>query len=82
MRACRARALCRACCDRLPCYQKTLHRLKASLFRCKTGVQRASCDLQRTAVFLRNRHASATALAESREVAKHASLPRARAAPC
>ena len=47
--ACCTRALCRADCDRSMCCRRTLHRRKASLFRCKTVVQRASCDLQRAA---------------------------------
>ena len=148
-RACHARALCRASCDRLPCYQRTLHRWEASLFPCKTVARRASFDLhhaagirvtddapaplrwlslvrwentqtcracalccaggdqptqyepalhRREASFIRCktvvRHASCDlqgiagicvvdtqVLAESWEVAKHASLPRARAVP-
>ena len=80
-RACRARAPCRAGCDRPTHYGRVLHRREASLFRCKTVVRRASCDLQRAAGIRVARDASATALAVSREVAKHASLPRARAVP-
>ena len=47
--ACRARAPCRAGCDRPTRYERALHRRKASLLRCKTVVRRASCDLQRAA---------------------------------
>ena len=77
-RACRARAPCRAGDGRPTHYRRALHRRKASLLRCKTVVRRASCGLQRAAG-IRVARASATALAVSREVAKHASLPRARA---
>ena len=48
-RACRARAPCRAGCDRPIRYGKALHRQEASLLRCMTVVRRASCDLQRLA---------------------------------
>ena len=47
-RACRARAPCRAGCDRPTHYERTLHRREASLLQCKTVVRRASCDLQHT----------------------------------
>ena len=50
-RACRARAPCRAGCDRSTHYERALHRREASLLRCKTVVRRASCDLQRAAGF-------------------------------
>ena len=48
-RACCARAPCRADCDRPTCYERTLHRRKASLLRCKTVVRSANCTLQRAA---------------------------------
>ena len=54
-RACRARALCRAGCDRYLRYRRALHRREASLFRRKTVVRRASCDLQQ-----RSRHSRGT----------------------
>ena len=49
MLACRVRRPCRAGCDRSLHYGRALHQRKASLFRCKSQVQRASCDLQREA---------------------------------
>ena len=48
-RACRARAPCCAGCDRSTRYERVLHRREASLFRRKTVVRRASCDLQHAA---------------------------------
>ena len=51
-RACRARATCRAGCDRFTHYGDTLRWRKPSHPRCKTVVRRASCGLQhRTAGF-------------------------------
>ena len=47
--ACRARATCRAGCDRSTYHEIVLHRRKASLFRRKTVVRRASCGFQCTA---------------------------------
>ena len=44
--ACRARVPCCAGCGGLPHYVRALHRQEASLFRCKTVVRRACCDLQ------------------------------------
>ena len=75
---CRARAPCRAGFEWPKRYERALYRREASILRRKTVVRRASCDLQRTAGVSRDRHASATELSVSREVAKHASLPRAR----
>ena len=80
-RARRARAPCRAGCDCHTCHGRALHRREASLLRCKTVVRRASCGLQHAAGFRVARAKRATALALSREVATHASLPRARAVP-
>ena len=48
--------------------------------RCKTMARRASCDLQQAAGVCVVCAANATALAVFQEVAKHASLPRARRA--
>ena len=42
-----ARAPCRPTCDRPTRHVRALHRRKAPLFRCKTVVRRASCDLKR-----------------------------------
>ena len=44
-----ARPQCCTGCDRSTCYERALHRRKASLFRCKTVVRHTSCGLQRTA---------------------------------
>ena len=49
MRACRARALCRAGWGRPTRRRRIQRRWKDSLFRCKTVVRRASCELQRAA---------------------------------
>ena len=50
-RACCARVLCRAGCDRTTRCGKALHRRTASLLLCKTVVRRASCGLERAAGF-------------------------------
>ena len=81
MRANRARAPGRASHDRSMYCERVLHRRKTSLLRNKTVVRRASCDLQRAAGIHAARRTSATALTVSREAAKYASLPRARAGP-
>ena len=47
--ACRARAPCRAGCDRRTSYERALHRRKTSLLRCKTVVRRASCGFHHAA---------------------------------
>ena len=57
-RACDARAPCRADCNRSIPYARVLHQREASILRCNTVLQRASCSLQRTAGF-RVAHASA-----------------------
>ena len=51
-RACRARATCRASCDRIARRRETLRWREASHSRCKAVVRRASCGFQqRTAGF-------------------------------
>ena len=80
MRACDARAPCRAGCGRYIFYERALLRRKASLARCKTVLQRASRGLQRAAGFCGARK-RATALAVCGEETQHARLRRARAVP-
>ena len=69
-----ARAPCRADCDRLTSFTRTLHQRKASLLRRAAVVRRASYRLRESS-------ARAPALAVYREKAQHASLLRERAAP-
>ena len=79
-RSCRTRAPCRAGCDRPTRYGRVLRRQKApSLLGQDRG---ATCELwsPSRSRYSCGTHARATALAVSRDVAKHAILPHARRA--
>ena len=77
----RARAPCRAGCDRLIPDGRALHQRKASLLRCETVVRRASCGLHFAQPVFAWPSERTASLAVSQEDAQHVSFLRARPVP-
>ena len=81
MRACRARAPCRAGCGRSTPYERALHEREAALVRWKAVLPRARHNRLRRPLACEAR-LCATALPLFGEAAQHVCLPHARAANC